>query len=118
MYYLIGTSLLLTFMLAVAILSASALSGVWKLGQIWLTGLRAETRARVAFMFRVMPIIIASTVGLAFVVPSFLLYEPNDTSERVGLKLVLIIAVAASGISAAGYRIFASWWRTRQPVTR
>ena len=114
MYYLIGTSLLLTFMLAVAILSASALSGVWKLGQIWLTGLRAETRARVAFMFRVMPIVIASTVGLAFVVPSFLLYEPNDTSERVGLKLVLIIAVAALGISAAGYRIFASWWRTRR----
>lgn len=114
MYYLIGTSLLLTFMLAVAILSASALSGVWKLGQIWLTGLRPETRARVAFMFRVMPIIIASTVGLAFVVPSFLLYEPNDTSERVGLKLVLIIAVAALGISAAAYRIFASWWRTRR----
>ncbi|HEY2846825.1 MAG TPA: M48 family metalloprotease [Pyrinomonadaceae bacterium] len=114
MYYLIGTSLLLTFMLAVAIASASVLSVIWKLGQRWLVDFRPETRARVSFMFRVMPIVISLTVGLAFVVPSFVLYEPNDTGERVGLKLSIIIAVAVFGISAAGYRIFASWWRTRR----
>jgi len=114
MYYLIGTSLLLTFMLAVATASASVLSLIWKLGQRWFVDFRPQTRARVAFMFRVMPVVIASTVGLAFIVPSFVLYEPNDSGERVGLKLSIIIAIAAFGITAAGYRIFASWWRTRR----
>jgi len=114
MYFLIGTSLLLTFMLAVAVISATMLSGVWKLSRSRLVRLRPETRARLAFMFRVSPIVIASTVALAFVVPSFLIYEPPNSGETIGLKLVVIIAIAAFGISAAGYRIFASWWRTRQ----
>lgn len=114
MYFLIGISLLLTFMLAVAVASATVLSGVWRVCQRWVTGLRPETRARFAFTMRVMPIVIAATIGLAFIVPSFVLYEPPNSGERVGLKLAAIIAIAAFGISAAGYRIFASWWRTRR----
>ena len=118
MYYLIGTSLLLTFMLVVAIVSASVLSLVWRLGQRWLVHLRPETGGRVAFLFRVLPVVIASTVGLAFVVPSFVLYEPSDSGETIGLKLSIIIAIAAFGITAAGHRVFASWWRTPPAASR
>lgn len=114
MYFLIGTSLILTFTVAVAIASAFVLSGVWRLCRSPLRTFRPENRARLAFMFRVMPIMVALTVSLAFVVPSFVLYEPPDSGEKIGLKLSVIIAIAAFGISAAGYRVFASWWRTRR----
>jgi len=116
MYFLIGTSLLFTFMLAVGIAAAAVLSVAWRGLDRLFRRARPTTRARIIFGLRVLPVLLALTVALGFVVPSFVMFEPSNSGERVSGKLALIIAVAAFGISAAVYRSLGSWWRTRRLV--
>ncbi|HYJ90827.1 MAG TPA: M56 family metallopeptidase, partial [Pyrinomonadaceae bacterium] len=118
MYFLIGTSLLFTFMLAVGVATAALLNGAWKIFSNLLRDFRPETRARITFTLRILPIAFALTVGLAFIVPSFVLYEPQNSDERVGAKLAVVIGLAMFGFAAAAYRIFASWWRTRRLLAK
>jgi len=65
---------------------------------------------------RVLPLVSAITVGLAFVVPSFLMFEPSNSGEKISLKLGVIIVIAAFGFAAAFYRVLGSWWRTHRLV--
>jgi Zn-dependent protease with chaperone function len=48
------------------------------------------------------------------VLPAFLLYEPHEPQETVGIKLAVIIVVAMGGLLLALFRVFGSWWRTRR----
>jgi Zn-dependent protease with chaperone function len=54
----------------------------------------------------------------AFILPSFLIYEPHQSGETITLKLAVVIAIAVSGIAAATFRLFASWWRTRRLLSQ
>jgi Zn-dependent protease with chaperone function len=65
----------------------------------------------------VTPIVVSLTLILAFVLPSFLLYEPLQSGETVGLKLSVVIGLAIFGIAAALFRVFGSWWRTRRLIS-
>ena len=117
MYYLIGASLLFTFLLATGIALASMMTGTWRVLEPFCSELRPDTRARLLFGLRVTPIVISLTLILAFVLPSFLLYEPLQSGETVGLKLSVVIGLAIFGIAAALFRVFGSWWRTRRLIS-
>src|SRR5205085_12671322 len=116
MYLLIGISLLFTFLLAVGLTAAGILSIAWRVLGIQLEAVRPRSRANIIFGLRVLPLVSAITVGLAFVVPSFLMFEPSNSGEKISLKLGVIIVIAAFGFAAAFYRVLGSWWRTHRLV--
>jgi Zn-dependent protease with chaperone function len=117
MYYLIGASLLFTFLLATGIAMASMMAGTWRVLEPFFSELRPDTRARLLFGLRVSPIVISFTLILAFILPAFLLYEPSQSGETVGPKLWAVIGLAVFGIAAALFRMFGSWWRTRRLIS-
>jgi hypothetical protein len=116
MYYLIGASLLFTFLLTTGIALASMTAGSWRVLEPFFSGLRPDTRARLLFGLRVMPIVVSFALILAFILPAFLLYEPLHSGETVGLKLSIVIGLTTFGIAAALFRMFGSWWRTRRLI--
>jgi len=70
----------------------------------------AKRRADLLFALRVQPVILAGLFTLAFVVPSFLDFEPRTSGELIGeLPLVLgsvglLVLAAGIGNAIAGYR--------------
>ena len=116
MYFLIGISLLFAFLFSVNILASLAATIAWRLIAKTASGWSARTRVNLIFLLRVMPLAIAIIFIFAFVLPSFVMFEPAATSETVGLKLTLIALVSAFGIAVAFGRVFASWWRTKRLI--
>ena len=116
MYFLIGISLLFAFLFSVNILASLAATIAWRLIAKTASGWSARTRVNLIFLLRVMPLAVAIIFIFAFVLPSFLMFEPAATGETVGLKLTLIALVSAFGIAVAFGRVFASWWRTKRLI--
>jgi Zn-dependent protease with chaperone function len=63
-----------------------------------------------------MPIAVSLALILAFILPAFILFEPFESGETIGLKMWAVIGLAVSGIAAALFRVFGSWWRTRRLI--
>ena len=117
MYFLIGLSLLFAFLFSVNVIASIATTGIWHLLAKTASGWDVRTRVNFIFLLRVTPLAAAVLFIFAFILPSFVLFEPSAaTGEAVGIKLTLIALVAAFGIAAALGRIFASWWRTRRLI--
>jgi Zn-dependent protease with chaperone function len=116
MYYLIGISLLFTTLFTINLAASLAATGGWSVLQRFVLGWSPARRSAVLFALRVAPVAAAFLFILAFVLPSFLLFEPHHSGETVGPKLATVVALAAFGTAAAVFRIFASWWRTRRLV--
>lgn len=116
MYFLIGISLLFAFLLSVNLVASVVTTLVWRLIAKTASGWEARTRVNLIFLLRVAPLAAAIIFMFAFVLPSFVMFEPVSTGETVGLKLTLIALVASFGIAAAFGRIFASWWRTKRLI--
>ena len=116
MYFLIGLSLLFAFLFSVNILASLVATIAWRLIAKTASGWSARTRVNLIFLLRVMPLAVAIIFIFAFVLPSFVMFEPAATGETVGLKLGLIALVSAFGLAAAFGRIFGSWWRTKRLI--
>jgi Zn-dependent protease with chaperone function len=117
MYYLIGISLLFTTLFTINLASSLGVVGAWRVLRRFVTEWPPVRTAAVIFALRVIPVAAALLFVLGFVLPAFLLFEPYHSDETVGLKLTLVVALAAFGIAVAMFRIFGSWWRTRRLVT-
>lgn len=116
MYFLIGISLLFAFLFSVNILASLVATIVWRLLATPASRWSARTRVNLIFLLRVTPLAAAAVFISAFVLPSFVMFEPAATGESVGIKLTVIALLSAFGIAAAFGRIFASWWRTKRLI--
>jgi Zn-dependent protease with chaperone function len=114
MYYLVAVSLLFTVLLTIGILSAGVFSIVGRSVNVYGERISAQTRVSVLFWLRVLPVVIAAVAIFAFVLPAFLMYEPHQPQETVGIKLAAVMVVAMAGLMLAIFRVFGSWWRTRR----
>ena len=114
MYALLCICLTLSALLAVNAL-ASALAGVvWRALAARVRGWGAGARARLLFALRVSPPAAAAALAFALIVPSYLLYEPHDSGEEVGVKLLVIACVSAAGVLLAAWRVARTWVATRR----
>jgi Zn-dependent protease with chaperone function len=116
MYYVIGISLLFGIFYATLLTTSLMSVGVWSLLRQRAMRWHGRRRSNVLCALRLIPLIFASTVTLAFVLPAFITFEPWTSSERVGYKLAVVTILSAMGLTAAMLRIFASWWRTRRLI--
>jgi len=101
MFLLRGAAVSLSvFFLFYALLSFAVAKG-WK-AVTFLCRFRSEKQlADVLFVARILPLAVASLATLLFVVPSFLLFEPRGSQERLGL-LPLALGWAGLALLAVG----------------
>ena len=114
MYALLCICLTLSALLALNAL-ASALAGItWRALAARVKSWDAAARARLLFALRVSPPAAAAALALSLVVPAYLLHEPADSGERVGVKLLVLACVSAAGVLLACWRVARTWFATRE----
>src|SRR5690349_19855181 len=113
MYAFLGITLLLALLLAINATATMAAAGVGRLGKRVLRKCSARTRAEILFVMRIAPPLIAVVALAAFMVPSYLIYEPHKTEEFVSWKLGTLAALSAAGVALAIWRGVRSWLATR-----
>lgn len=112
MYFLLGVSLKLAFLLIVNMAAALLASGIWSVAQGPIRTLSARTQASIIFFLRVAPVAAALIFVFAFVVPAYILYEPEDSGEVVSFKLAIIAGLSTIAVVVASYRVLRTWIAT------
>jgi Zn-dependent protease with chaperone function len=113
MYRFLGVSLVLASLLTINATATMLAAAVGRLCKSLLWNCSARTRAEILFVMRIGPPVIAIIAIAAFMVPSYLAYEPPNTNEAVSWKLGALAALSAIGVGLAAWRGFRSWLATR-----
>ncbi|HEX2269844.1 MAG TPA: M56 family metallopeptidase, partial [Pyrinomonadaceae bacterium] len=113
MYRLLGITLVLALLLTINATATLAAAAICRACKKFLWKCSARTRAEILFVMRIGPPVIAIVAIAAFMIPSYYMYEPAVTDERVSLQLAALAAVSAIGIGLAFWRGLRSWFATR-----
>jgi Zn-dependent protease with chaperone function len=113
MYTFLGITLVLALLLTINATATMVAAGFGRLFKPLLWKCSARTRAEILFVMRIGPPVIAIVAIAAFMIPSYLTYEPHSTDEVVSWKLGALAALSAIGVGLAAYRGFRSWLATR-----
>lgn len=113
MYTFLGITLVLALLLTINATATMAAAGFGRLSKPLLRKCSARTRAEILFVMRIGPPVLAILAIGAFMVPSYLLYEPHETEETVGWKLGLLATLSAIGVGLAIWRGIRTWLATR-----
>ena len=114
MYFLLGISLTLAFLLIVNMIVAIFASALWRIISVRVRGLSVNSRAQIIFGLRVLPVAAALVFVFAFLIPSYLLHEPVSSGEGVSIKLAIIAVISSIGVMIALYRVIETWVVTRR----
>jgi Zn-dependent protease with chaperone function len=113
MYEFLGITLVLALLLTINATATMAAAGFGRLCKPLLWKCSARTRAEILFVMRIGPPVIALVAITAFMIPSYLAYEPHVTEEFVSWKLGALAAISAIGVGLAIWRGVRSWLATR-----
>lgn len=113
MYHFLGITLALALLLTINATATMVAAGFARLFKRQLWKCSARTRAEILFVMRMGPPVIAIVAIAAFMIPSYLTYEPYSTNEVVSWKLGALAAVSAVGVGLAILRGLRSWLATR-----
>jgi Zn-dependent protease with chaperone function len=113
MYEFLGITLALAFLLAINATATMVAAGVGRLCKPLFRNYSARTHAEILFVMRIGPPVIAIVAIAAFMIPSYLAYEPYASGERVSWKLGLLAMLSAIGVGLAISRGIRSWLATR-----
>jgi Zn-dependent protease with chaperone function len=113
MYTFLGITLVLALLLTINATATVAAAGLGRASKRLLGQCSARTRAEILFVMRIGPPTIAIVAIVAFMIPSYLIYEPHKTEEFVSWKLGMLAAMSAVGVALAIWRGIRSWTATR-----
>src|ERR671921_1287268 len=113
MYEFLGITLVLALLLTINATATMIAAGVGRLCKPLLWKCSARTRAEILFVMRIGPPVMAIVAIAAFMIPSYLIYEPHATGEAVSWKLGLLAGLSAIGVGLAIVRGIRTWLATR-----
>lgn len=113
MYTFLGITLVLALLLTINATATMVAAGFGRLCKPLLRKCSARTRAEILFVMRIGPPVLAIVAIGAFMIPSYLLYEPHKTDESVSWKLGLLAGLSAIGVGLAIWRGVRTWLATR-----
>ena len=125
-FYLLGACVAFATFGAVNLIASGALWIAWPLAKARLEALPARPRARRLLALRLSPAVLGALASASVALPSFLEFEPRDTSEEpgrvllalsvVGLALCVLAAARVIRASAKTRRILEAWSRGSTPT--
>src|SRR6185369_9426106 len=101
MYEFLGITLVLALLLTINATATLAAAGFGRVSKRLLRKCSARTRAEILFVMRIGPPVIAIVAIAAFMIPSYLTYEPYGSGEVVSWKLGALAALSAVGVGLA-----------------
>ena len=113
MYTFLGITLVLALLLTINATATMLATGLGRLFRPLLRKCSARTRAEILFVMRIGPPVLAIVSIAAFMIPSYLIYEPHKTEEFVSWKLGGLAALSAIGVALAISRGVRTWLATR-----
>ena len=113
MYTFLGITLGLALLLTINATATMVSAAFGRLCKPLLRKCSARTRAEILFVMRIGPPVVAVVAIAAFMIPSYLTYEPHTTDETVSWKLGLLATLSAIGVGLAISRGIRSWLATR-----
>src|SRR5262245_45054426 len=113
MYEFLGITLVLALLLTINATATLAATGIARASRKVIWKCSARTRAEILFVMRIGPPVIAIIAIAAFMIPSYLIYEPYATKETVSWKLGTLATLSAIGVALAISRGVRSWLATR-----
>jgi Zn-dependent protease with chaperone function len=113
MYTFLGITLVLALLLTINATATMIAAGFGRLFRPLLRKCSARTRAEILFVMRIGPPVLAIVAIAAFMIPSYLIYEPHQTDESVSWKLGLLATLSAIGVGLAVSRGIRTWLATR-----
>jgi Zn-dependent protease with chaperone function len=113
MYEFLGITLVLALLLTINATATMVAAGFGRLCKPLLRKCSARTRAEILFVMRIGPPVIAIVAIAAFMIPSYLTYEPYNTNEFVSWKLGALATLSAIGVGLSIWRGLRSWLATR-----
>jgi len=113
MYTLLGITLVLALLLTINATATMVSAGVGRLCKPLFRKCSARTRAEILFVMRIGPPVLAIVAIAAFMIPSYLIYEPHATDESVSWKLGTLAMLSAIGVGLAIQRGIRTWLATR-----
>lgn len=113
MYEFLGITLVLALLLAINATATMVSASLSRVSKHLLRRCSARTRAEILFVMRIGPPVTAVVAIAAFMIPSYLTYEPHKTEEFVSWKLGALAGLSAIGVALAVWRGVRSWLATR-----
>jgi len=113
MYTFLGITLVLALLLTINATATMVSAAFGRLCKPLLRKCSARTRAEILFVMRIGPPVLAIVAIAAFMIPSYLTYEPHTTDESVSWKLGMLATLSAIGVGLAIWRGIRSWLATR-----
>ena len=113
MYTFLGITLVLALLLTINATATMVSAAFGRLCKPLLRKCSARTRAEILFVMRIGPPVLAIVAIAAFMIPSYLTYEPHATDESVSWKLGTLATLSAIGVGLAISRGIRSWLATR-----
>ena len=101
MYTFLGITLVLALLLAINATATMIAAGFGRVCKPLLRKCSARTRAEILFVMRIGPPVLAIVAIAAFMIPSYLIYEPHASGESVSWKLGLLATLSAIGVGLA-----------------
>ena len=98
MYEFLGITLVLAPLLTINATATMVAAGFGRLCKPLLWKCSARTRAEILFVMRIGPPVIAIVAIAAFMIPSYLTYEPHATDETVSWKLGALATLSSIGV--------------------
>lgn len=114
MYGPLLACLSLATLLVVDTLASLCVAALWPALAPASARLRPWIRARLVFLLRTAPALLALVTVLALLIPSYVIHEPRDTEEAVSAGLGLLAALSLLGIASSARRGIAAWLATRR----
>ncbi len=113
MYEFLGITLVLALLLTINATATLVAVGFGRVSKRLLAKCSARTRAEILFVMRIGPPVTAIVAIAAFMIPSYLAYEPHASGEVVSWKLGALATLSAVGVGLAISRGLRSWLATR-----
>jgi Zn-dependent protease with chaperone function len=113
MYTFLGITLVLALLLTINATATMVSAAFGRLCKPLRRKCSARTRAEILFVMRIGPPVVAIVAIAAFMIPSYLTYEPHATDETVSWKLGTLATLSAIGVGLAISRGIRSWLATR-----
>lgn len=116
MYLLLCITLVLAVLLAINLVASSVIGVFRQIFSRRALALPATTASRLFFILAIAPPIVGIIFVCTILIPAYIIHEPPDAEERIGIGLAVAALLSVIGITAAVWRVFGSWWTTRRLI--